>query len=258
MANARLPTTPRGSRALRQEPRARAGAQNHVLTPRDHDILRWIGRYGVVSTEQVARRWFPRHAATVGPWTTSSAYRRVGVLEDFGFLQRDQIYLRGPHLLRLTPKGARLACPGTQPAKLVPGAAGHALAVVDLAEALRPRLPDGVLVTEREIRREQIRARTTHGSADVTLKRIPDAVFRYASGGADAVELDYTAKTTGDIQRIARTYDEHYPDVFRRVLWYAPGGKVARRTRAVVDEMGLSQFILVDEWPLAPEEGTGS
>ncbi len=243
-------TSTRRPRAKGSTRRVRKPAAHHVLTPRDQEILSWIGRYGVVSTEQVFRHWFPRKETTVGPWTTSAAYRRVAVLETMGLLQRDQLYLRAPHVLRLTLKGAQMAGTGARPAKLVPATVGHALAVVDLTEALLPRFPDATLVTEREIRREQIRARRTHGRDGVVLGRIPDAMFRFASGKADAVELDYTVKTTKDITRIAYAYDAHHPAIFKRVLWYAPRGRIAARVRKTVADLGLDSFITVEEWPI--------
>jgi len=248
-------TSAPSSRALRSGRGARGTAPNHVLTPRDHAVLCWIGRYGVVSTEQVARHWFPRKETTAGAWTTTAAYRRVRVLETMGLLQRDQIYLRGPHILRLTAKGAQEANTGVRPARLVPATVGHALAVVDLTEELLPQFREATLVTEREIRSEQIRARRTHGRDGVVLKRVPDALFRFASGKADAVELDYTPKTTKDIKRIAYTYDEHHPAIFKRVLWYAPRGRIFARVRATVADLGLDSFITVEEWPVQPRGG---
>jgi len=263
--DAARPSAPSGTTATRR-PRTKGGARrarsapaaHHVLTPRDQEILGWIGRYGVVSTEQVARHWFPRKETTAGPWTTTAAYRRVRVLETMGLLQRDQLYLHGPHILRLTPKGARTVGPGARPARLVPATVGHALAVVDLTEELLPQFREATLVTEREIRSEQIRARRTHGRDGVVLRRVPDAMFRFASGKADAVELDYTPKTTKDIKRIAYTYDEHHPAIFKRVLWYAPRGRIVARVRATVADLGLDSFITVEEWPVQPRGGEGS
>ncbi len=242
-------TSAPSSRALRSGRGARGTAPNHVLTPRDHDILRWIGRYGVVSTEQVARRWFPRKETTRGPWTTSSAYRRVHDLEESGLLQRDQIYLRGPHILRLTLKGARIAGTDVRPARLVPATVGHSLAVVDLTEDLLARFPGAMLITEREIRRDQIKARRTKGQTGPILKRVPDAMLRLPTGEMMAVELDHTPKTSADIKRIAKAYQQHFPSVFSGVLWYARAGRIVARVRKTVAETGFSRLITVAEWP---------
>ncbi len=248
-------TSAPSSRALRSGRGARGARPNHVLTPRDHDILRWIGRYGVVSTEQVARRWFPRKETTRGPWTTSSAYRRVHDLEESGLLQRDQIYLRGPHILRLTLKGARIAGTDVRPARLVPATVGHALAVVDLIEELLIRFPGALLTTEREIRSEQIKARRTKSQTTPILKRIPDAKLRLPTGEMMAVELDHTPKTNNDIKRIAAAYHQHVLSVFDGVLWYARPGRIAARVRKTVLAAGFKGFITVDEWPVATSGG---
>jgi len=253
--DAARPSAPSATVSTRRSPAkgwaTRAGsapAAHHVLTPRDPEILRWIGRYGMVSTEQIARRWFHRET-TGGSWTTSGAYRRVQALETMGLLQRDQLYLRGPHILRLTPKGARLAGPGVRPARLVPATVGHALAVVDLAEELLARFPDAVLLTEREIRSDQIRARRSHGATGPILKRVPDAMLRLSTGDMMAIELDHTPKTTKDIERIASAYYAHFPSIFKGVWWYAPPGRPAARVRATVGNSGFSRFITVEEWP---------
>lgn len=252
----------RGSRALGQPSHARGARPNHVLTPRDDDILHWIGRYGVVSTEQVARRWFPRKATTRGPWTTTAAYRRVRILEELGLLQRDQIYLRGPHILRLTQKGARAVEKGVRPATLVPARVDHSLAVVDLTEELLARFPEAMLITEREIRRDQIKARrATAGQADHVdqhapiLKRVPDAMLLIPSRGTIAIELDYTAKTTKDVEQIAHSYFAGFLTIFHEVWWYAPRGRVAKRVREMILALGFSNFITVEDWPVEPRRG---
>jgi len=253
------PSAP-SSRALRSRSRARGTAPRHVLTPRDHDILRWIGRYGVVSTEQVARRWFlpRRKATTTGPWTTSSAYHRVQDLEESGLLQRDQIYLRGPHILRLTLKGARIAGSGVRPAQLVPATVDHALAVVDLTERLLKETPGTTATTEREIRAQQVRARLSRrdeGDDGPALRRVPDAIVHLPTGGKVAVELDRTPKRSKEIERIADAYNRHFPEDFIRVWWYARTGRVVQRVRAIVRRTGYlrddesdSGFIEVREW----------
>ncbi len=263
--DAARPSAPSGTVSTRRSPvkgrATRAGsapAAHHVLTPRDPDILRWIGRYGVVTTEQVARRWFHRKETTVGPWTTSGAYRRLLVLKNMGLLQRDQLYLRGPHILRLTPKGARLVGPGVRPARLVPATVGHALAVVDLTEDLLVRFPEAVLITEREIRRDQIRARRSHGATGPILKRVPDAMLRLPTGEMMAVELDHTPKTTNDIKRIANAYHKHHPSIFNGVLWYARPGRTVARVRKTVVETGFDGFITVEEWPVEMIGGDGT
>lgn len=62
----------------------RAGPQ---ITPRDRKILEWVGRYGMVTAEQVAAKFFDRGDGGVGQ---RAAHRRLAVLEKLGLIRRDR------------------------------------------------------------------------------------------------------------------------------------------------------------------------
>ena len=56
------------------------------MTPRDRLMLAWIGRHGIVTPDQVARRYFLGSDGVVGK---RAAYRRLLKLEICGLVQRD-------------------------------------------------------------------------------------------------------------------------------------------------------------------------
>lgn len=79
------------------------------LTDRDHEILRWIGRHGLVSTPQIAARFFPRvRSQCPHDIATSGVYRCLRRLEAHKLITREQIHLRMPQIIRLTPRGGGL------------------------------------------------------------------------------------------------------------------------------------------------------
>jgi hypothetical protein len=68
-------------------------------------MLAWIGRHGIVTPEQLARRFFARAEGDVG---MRVAYRRFAKLQSLGLLRRDATpHCRSPHVIRLTQAGAK-------------------------------------------------------------------------------------------------------------------------------------------------------
>ena len=103
----------------------------HVVTVRDVEVLRWAGRHGVVSTEQIAERFWPAGCAG---WTVR---RRLSVLAEAGLLRADRPGWRQQSKLWLaTARGLRWANVPLRPGRLVGWRLRHTLALVDLSEAL--------------------------------------------------------------------------------------------------------------------------
>ena len=128
-------------------PRAPGGKAQ--ITPRDREILGWIGRHGIVTPDQVARRFFPRPDGTVG---SRAAYRRMDALVSLRLIRRDPTpFWRGPSVLRVTRLGAKFGEVGVPPANLVETRLRHSLALVDLTEELLAANDGSVLQTEREL-----------------------------------------------------------------------------------------------------------
>lgn len=216
----------------------RSGPQ---ITARDREILMWLGRYGMVTADQVAARFFGRSEGEVGK---RAAYRRLAILEKLGLIRRDRTpFWRAPNVLRLTTEGARVGELGVRPARLVEGEIRHSVAVVDLAEALLAANKGATLRTEREMRTER-----WHDRKDGDIRggrgRVPDAELTLKSGRVVAVELDLTPKRSKDFERILRAYKQ---EKFDEIWWYVVPGAVARVTK-LVEENRADDFVSVRAW----------
>ncbi len=219
----------------------KAGPQ---ITERDREILGWVGRYGMVTAEQVAAKFFGREKGEVGK---RAAYRRLAVLEKLGLIRRDRTpYWRAPNVLRVTSAGAEVGELGVRPARYVEGEIRHSVAVVDLAEELLAANKGSKLRTEREIRTER-----WHDRQDANVRggrgRVPDAELTLKSGRVVAVELDLTPKRSKDFERILRAYKQ---EKFDEIWWYVVPGAVERVTKLVKDNRA-DDFVSVRPW--APE-----
>ena len=198
-------------------PRA-AGPQ---LTARDVEILSWIGRHGIVTVEQVGRRFFARDGGDVGQW---AAYRRLRKLEELRLLRRDATFWREPAVLRVTTAGARVADLDLAPAHIVLAEVHHTLLLVDLMEELLRQNPGATMVTERQIRALRFRE-LAKGSRRPGRGRIPDGILHLNGGRTVAIELDLTSKRQRDIERIITGYKQERYDA---VWWFARPGLVPR------------------------------
>jgi hypothetical protein len=221
----------------------------HQVTDRDVEILKWIGRNGVVTPAQVACHHFTREDGAIGQW---AAYRRIRVLEELGLLRHDRTFWRESNVLRLTQAGAELADADVGPARLVLAEVHHALAVVDLVEALVEASPAGTeLTTERELRIARRRELAT-GDRRPGRGRIPDAVLTNR-GHQIAVELDLTPKRTRDLENILRAYRQ---ERFDKVVWYVLPGQFDR-VKEIVRRNRSTDLVEVRKWERG-EEGNGT
>jgi len=215
------------------------------ITPRDREILAWIGRHGIVTPDQVARRFFLRADGEVGK---RAAYRRLDALVGLRLLRRDPTpFWRGPHVLRVTTLGAQVGEVGVSPAHLVEPELRHSLALVDLTEQLAAETPGATLRTEREIRTER-----WHGRQDSKFRpgrgRTADGELVLVDGRVVAIELDLTPKRSKDFERVLRSYRQ---EPYAAVLWYVVPGAVARVKKLVVDNK-CDDFVHVRAWSAAP------
>jgi predicted transcriptional regulator len=209
------------------------------LTTRDVDLIRWIGRHGVVSMEQVARRFWQK------PEPSSPMRRRLAVLQEGGLLERQRAGWQKPDVLVVTSLGLRLAGVPLRPTDLVVWRLRHSLALVDLSEQLLAELPGSSWLTERELRVGGWRA-------SMKLCRLPDGLLVQADGRRFAVELEASRKEAERIRAIATEYMSGLrgPNALSGVIWYARpelGAAVEHLQRAVAD-LGLSWAFDVRRW----------
>ena len=199
------------------------------ITPRDREILAWIGRHGMVTTDPVAERFFARDDGEVGK---RAAHRRLAVLSQLGLVRRDQTpFWRAPWVIRITQAGAEMGEIAIRPAQLVQGEIRHALALVDLVEELASEHRGSTLRTEREIRTDRWHSRQD-GKLRPGKGRTPDGELTLRNGRVVAIELDLTPKRSKDFERILRSYRQ---ERFDEIWWYVLPGAVPRVARLVKD-----------------------
>ena len=201
-----------------------------ALTPRDEELVRWVARHGLVSADQAGRRFFP------SMW---AAWRRLRRLEAAGLLRREPAFRDMPFVVRVTGAGARLAACDVLPARLDAGLLRHALAVVDLSEELLADNPGAEWITERELRRDLMRA--ARADPEERQRRTPDGVLVLPDGRHVAVELDLTPKRTRKLEQLADAYA--LDSTVDCVWWFLPSATSAARMRELVAERGLEHLI---------------
>jgi hypothetical protein len=210
-----------------------------AITTRDVEMLVWIGRHGIVTPEQVARRFFARDIGEPG---RGAAYRRLRKLRELGLIRSDHTFYMEPSVLRLTTGGARLADTGVGPARLVMAEVRHSLGIVDLTEQLLEKHKRATLTTERELRverRQELAARTRR----VGRGRLPDAILTIA-GKQIAIELDLTSKRSNDYDRILKKYlGEKYAEIW----WYVKP-RVVPRLVDIVKRNRADDLVTVRPW----------
>jgi hypothetical protein len=210
------------------------------ITDRDIEILSWMGRHGVVTPQQVGRRFFVHE----GQIAQKRAYRRLAKLEELALIRRDTPFARHPDVLRLRSRGAALAESDLQPARYVLREIPHELAVVDLVEELLSKNRGANLQTGREIRRERVGERAD-GKRRVGRGRIPDAVLTLKSGKTAAIELQLRPKRARDDETILEGYTQ---ERFDHVWWYVPESAV-KRVREMVKSRRADDLVDVRAGP---------
>jgi hypothetical protein len=211
------------------------------LTGRDRELLRWIGRHGVVTAEQVACRFFAGPGGVIG---RKVAYRRLAKLESHGLLARRATSLWGARrVLLVTPAGVRAAHLHLAPGRVVEPELQHSLALVDLMDGLAEEHPGSTCRTERELRTDRTRERGS-GTRRAGRGRTPDGELTLESGQTVAIELDLTPKRSVAYEQIIRSYRQ---ERFDKVWWYVPPGSI-ERLRRLVDDSRTDDFIEVRPW----------
>jgi hypothetical protein len=205
-----------------------------VLTVRDREIAKWIGRQGVVQAEHVMTRFSIGRTAT---------YRRLHELVDYGLVRRHRLLYNDSGLLTATAEGLRWAdLHRLSPARISLALVPHMIASAALAAELEPQLVHERLLSDREHRA----AENAGGRPLASAILAPDRSDRpglhrpdFALVGADgewvvAIEIELTLKTRTRLERILRGYLRNRN--LRTVRYYAPpqiSEAVQRAARAV-------------------------
>jgi DNA-binding Lrp family transcriptional regulator len=177
-----------------------------MLTTRDREIVRWVGRHGVVQAEHVMKRLSIGRTAT---------YRRIHELVDSGLLRRHRMLYNDGGLLTATAEGLRWAGLGRlAPVRISLALIPHMIASAALAAELEPRLGDATLLSDREHRAAENATGRAIASAVLGSPREdrphlhrPDfALLGAGDGRVIAIEVELTVKTQTRLERILRGY----------------------------------------------------
>jgi hypothetical protein len=205
------------------------------ITARDEEILTFIERHGIVTSDQISRKFF-------GAPITGSI--RVRKLVDLGLLERRHWQWKGPMLIRLTRRGASLLSNEIAPAPIVQSRVRHSLALVDLLEEQLRRYPEAEMTTERELRRQRHRA-IRDGRHEVGRGRIPDGMLTFPDGRTVNIELEITPKRSRLYGRILRALAS---EPANETWFFVPSQTTSERLRVVAEKEYMSARVRIAIW----------
>lgn len=182
---------------------------------RDLELVRYVGRHGVVRIAQVMV------AMDAGRTVT---YDRVASCVEAGLLERLELIRSEPGLLRATRDGLRYAGLGLPVPVVSPGSVDHWLRCASTAQMAGNRYGHERVLTEREIvLAEQIAERPI---ASAKVGKLPNGKPRLhrpdlavlADAGTIAIEVELTPKSPRRLEGIIRAWRQaswvsevHYP-----------------------------------------------
>jgi hypothetical protein len=213
---------------------------------RDWELVRLVGRHGVVTIEQVMR------AMGVGRTAT---YRRAAALIEAGLLERLDLLRSEPSLLRATREGLRYAGLGMPVAKIAPGAVDHWLRCTEVAiKAARHYGKDRIL-TEREIAlAEAIEGRPIASIEVGTIQGRPRmhradlAVLR--EEGTIAIEVELTPKAPRRLENLLRHWRRAMAaQVVSEVHYLCEPGQTRRAVERAASKVRAETVIVIGEAP---------
>jgi hypothetical protein len=245
---------------------------------RDQELVRYVGRHGLVALEHVMA------AMAAG---RTAAYRRVAACIEAGLLERLAILREEPSLLRATVAGLRYAGLGLPVAKVSAGEVEHALRCASLARRAERHYGADRVLSERELAfAEKLEGRRiasaevsapraqrlsvhrpdlailpsppqaqgpsrprTQGEALGGPKREPeDAGMRRAPEPVIAIEVELTPKAPRRLQAILRGW--HCAHWVSEVHYFCAPGQTFRAVERAIEKTGAADKVLLAEVPL--------
>lgn len=222
-----------------------AGPASDMGRDRDRELVRLVGRHGVLTVEQAMQ------ATGVGRTAT---YRRVAVLIEAGLLERLDLLRFQPSVLRATRDGLRYAGLGMGVAKVSPGAVEHWLRCTTVALDLGERYGQDRVLTEREILatealegRSVARAVLDFGGRE-RFHRADLAIL--AEEGVIAIEVELTPKAPRRLEALIRAWRRALMtgDVVE-VRYLCEPGQTRRLVERVVKNVRAENAIQIEEAP---------
>jgi hypothetical protein len=221
-------------------------AASAVGRDRDGELVRLVGRHGVMTVEQAMR------ATGIGRTAT---YRRVAALNGAGLLERLDLLRSQPSLLHATRDGLRYAGLAMPVAKVSPGTVDHWLRCVTVALDLGERYGHSCVLTEREIVAREVledglvaKARLSGAGDGRRFHRADLAVL--VKEGVIAVEVELTPKAPRRLEELIRAWKREVAmgDV-AEVRYLCEPRQTRRLVERVVKKVRAERFVQIEEAP---------
>jgi hypothetical protein len=204
---------------------------------RDHKIVRFIGRHGIVAMAHVMEE--------LGVGRTA-AYRRVSACIEGGLVERLCVLRSEPNVLRATRAGLRYAGLGLPVAKASAGSIEHWLRCASMAQYLALEFGAEEIVSERELALAEKVEGHPIASARLGEGRMhrPDLVA-FDEGRTVAIEVELTPKAPRRLEGLIRAW--------RRASWvaevryYCAPGQTRRAVERAVAKAYASERVRVME-----------
>jgi hypothetical protein len=217
-----------------------------MQTARDAEIVRWLGRIGAASAEDVMARF---------GMGRSWAYGRLRSLVRDGLLEQKTLLHRRPGLYIATAEGLRWTLqPRLGVYRLSVGGFEHAAELAAVAVALHKALPEWRQLSERELRVAESDGGELIASARVgelpggrPALHLPDLALIGPNGRALAIEVELSIKAPRRLRTICRGYARarHLGHVYYLAA-PAPGRAVRRAIAEVRAEDRVTTLALGD------------
>ncbi|HWW67219.1 MAG TPA: hypothetical protein VNY83_04490 [Solirubrobacterales bacterium] len=212
---------------------------------RDLELLRYVGRHGVVRIDQVMT------AMSAGRTVT---YDRVATCVDAGLLERLELVRSEPGILRATRDGLRYAGLGLPLAVVSAGQVDHWLRCASTALLLGKHYGHNRVLTERElILAEQIEGKPIasatvgeHRSGKPRLHRPDLAVL--TDEGTIAIEVELMPKAPRRLYGLMRSWRRTIGmGVVSEVHYHCEPGQTRRAVERAVEQVRAEQFIAIGQ-----------
>lgn len=213
---------------------------------RDRELVRLVGRHGVMTIEQAMS------ATGVG---RTAIYRRTAVLVEAELIERVDLLRSHPSLLRATRDGLRFAGLGMPVAKVSPGAVDHWLRCTTVALRAAQYFAPARVLTEREILMvESIEGRRI-ASVKVGESRGIERFHRadiavLQQEGTIAIEIELTPKAPRRLENLIRAWrNAIVRGDIARVQYFCEQGQTRRAVERAVANARAGEFVVIGEAP---------
>jgi hypothetical protein len=221
-------------------------AKSESARSRDQELVRYVGRHGIVSIQHVME------AMVVG---RTAAYRRVAACVEGGLLERLDLVRSEPPVLRATREGLRYAGLGLSVAAVSPGEVEHGLRCASAALAAEQHFGPERVLSERELAFAELVEGRPIASAKVG--ELPDGspqlhrpdLAILSKVGTLAVEVELTPKSPRRLERIMSAWSR--ARWVKEVQYLCRPGQTHRAvTRAVKAAEAKRKVTVVEGVPL--------